>query len=348
MLFLAYLCAVLKCIIYGTTIFFTSRLVRSIDVLDLLALRFLLSFFVMWILKTARVWKIHVGIRDLFSRRPGARPMKNLFLAALFEPVLYMFFETAGVALTTNITAAVITSLAPISSCIIEETLLKEKSTVLQKIFLACGIFGVLYIAFNTETGDGANSIAGILFLFLCVCSGSLYSAFSRKSSAGFSSLEITYFSCMLGALVFNAVNVVRHLFTGDILHYFDPYLDPANIPAFLFLSVVSTVVAVAMGNFALSRIQLSTMAAFGGISTLVTIAVGVVFGHEKLYVYHLIGLFFILLRMVGVSAISIQKEKKPHCERGKKTPCRMPDGRKTAKRQVRTPKKYTGAEKNV
>ncbi len=308
--FLAYFCAVMKCVIYGSTIFFTSQLTESIDVLDLLALRFLFSFACMWVLKITKIWKIEVGIKDVFKKNERSPFIKNLILAAMFEPVLYMLFETLGVSMTTNVTAAVICSLAPISSCLIEELMLKEKSSVLQKIFLGCGIFGVIYIAVNTDTGDGQNSLAGILFLGASVIAGSFFCAFSRKSSQKFSSSEITYFSCMLGAIAFNLANVIRHIAAGDILHYFDPYFDPDNIIGFLFLGIASTIIAVMMNNFALSRIQVSTMAAFGGVSTIVTIIIGLMFGNETLEFYHFIGLPFIILRMVGVSTISIVKNK--------------------------------------
>ena len=311
MTFLAYLSAVLKCIIYGSTIFFTADLTKSMDVLDLLALRFLLSFAVLWMLKATRILKIRVGIKDLFRPTEHTPFLKNLFLAGLFEPVLYMFLETLGVSKTTNITAAVLLSLSPVSSCIVEEVLLKERSSLLQKFFLGCGIFGVLYIALQTDTVEGKNSLLGILALVFCVLSGSLFSAFSRKSSAHFSSIEITYFSCAMGAAAFNIINVVRHLLRGDILHYFDPYFQPENRIGFLFLGIVSTIIAVTLSNFALSRIQVSTMAAFNGLSTLVTIVIGILFAHEKLEVYHLIGMPFILLRMIGVSAISIRKDRK-------------------------------------
>lgn len=311
MVFFAYLCAVLKCVIYGSTVFFTAQLTKNMDFLDLLALRFLLSFAVMWLLKVTRIWKIKVGIKSFFKRDEKSPFIKNLVFAALFEPVLYMLFETLGVSMTTNITAAVIISLAPISSCIVEEVFLKERSTLLQKIFLACGMFGVIYIAANTSTDGGENSVAGIIFLLGSVIAGSCFAGLSRKSSAHFSSPDITYFSCLLGMIVFNFANVIRHLIAGDILHYFDPYFQPENIVGFLFLSVLSSIVAVAMNNFALSKIQVSTMAAFGGVSTIVTIVIGIIFGHESLEFYHFIGLPFIILRMVGVSAISIIKGKR-------------------------------------
>jgi hypothetical protein len=53
------------------------------------------------------------------------------------------------------------------------------------------------------------------------------------------------------------------------------------------------------------------SLSAFAGLSTFVTILVGVVFNGETLHYYHYIGLLLILTRMVGVSSIAIMKDKK-------------------------------------
>jgi drug/metabolite transporter (DMT)-like permease len=225
-----------------------------------------------------------------------------------------MFFEAMGISMSTNIITGVILSLAPVSAVICETLILKERSTWLQKIFLGIGIVGVVYIAVMTNTAgseDSKNSWWGILFLLLAVVSGSLFVTFSRKSSKHFNAMEVTYISAMLGAVAFNAVNVVRHLINGSILHYFDPFFNPENLLGFLVLGVVSTIIATGMNNFALGHMQISTMSAFSGLSTLVTIAVGVIFNHEPLYYFHWIGLVLIVTRMVGVSVIAIQKDRK-------------------------------------
>ena len=311
MTLIAYLFAILKNVVYGTTVFFTGELTATVDVLDVLALRFLMSFVVFWLLKVTRMVKIEISVKDFFVKNPRSPVMKNILLTALFEPVLYMLFETLGISMTTGITAGVILSLNAVTACISETLLLKERTSLLQKIFLGIGIFGVMYIAINTDTDTGENSVLGIVFLFLTLLAGSLFSVFSRKSSGHFAPLEITYVSCLLGAVAFNTANVIRHLFVGDILHYFDPYFDAHNLLGFAFLAILSTIVATCMNNFALAHIQISTMAAFGGISTLVTIAVGVFLGGERLEIFHYIGLVCIITRMVGVSYIAIKKEKK-------------------------------------
>lgn len=307
---LALILTFLKNAIYGASVFFTGDLSASVDVLDILALRFLMSFVVLFLLKQTKLVHISVGVRDLLRPGKARKHIKHLLLAALFEPVLYMLFETLGITMTTGITAGVILSLSPISSCICEEIFLKEKSTLLQKIFLAIGIAGVLYIAINTGSTEGKDSPIGILFILLAVICGSLFLVFSRKSSARYSAFEVTYVSCLLGALIFNAVNVVRHLYAGSIANYFTPYFDWGNLVGFVFLAVISAIIATAISNYAISKLQLSTVAAFGGVSTLVTVLIGVVRG-EPIYHYHIIGLSLILVRMIGVSYISIQKSKR-------------------------------------
>ena len=308
---LAYFFTFLKNAIYGTTNFFTKGLNENhLDAIDILALRFLLSFVILWLLKTAKILKIHVGIRDVFQKTARHAAIMPLLLAALFSPVIEMLFETTGFTMTTAVTAGVITSLMPVASCIFEAIILKENTTTAQKLFLTLGIVGVIYIGLNTNTTDGKDTVLGIICLLIAVVAGPAYLVFSRKSAGAFSPLEITYFSCLLGTVVFNAISVAKHICQGNITTYFAPYFDPQNIMGFVVLSIVSTIFCTLMNNFAMSRLQASTVAAFGGVSTMVTILIGVIFLDETLYAFHYIGFALILARMIGVSYIAIKKDK--------------------------------------
>jgi len=310
MSFIVYSFAVLKSVIYGLSVFFTGNLTSSVDVLDVLALRFILSFAVLWILKILRIVKINIGIKDFVKKNEHSKNIKDILIASMFQPCLYMFFETLGISMTTGITAGVILALTPITSCICEMIFLKEKTTYLQKVLLIIGIIGVIYIAVNTNSSEGKDTFAGIMFMFFAVISGSLFATFSRKSSDAFSAMEITYVASALGMIVFNAVNVGRHLIQGNILNYFRPYFDVGNMIGFIFLGIVSSIIATEMNVFALARMQISTMASFIGVSTLTTISVGAIFNGEQIYAFHIIGLVLIATGMIGVSYIQIKKDK--------------------------------------
>ncbi len=206
MIILVYILTFLKNAIYGLSVFFTGSLVESTGVLDILALRFLLSFVVLEFLKQTKILKIRIGIKDYLGKTERSKYFKPLLLSALFEPVLYMLFETLGISMTTGVMTGVILSLAPISSIICENLILKEKTSFLHKVFLLSGIIGVLYIVVNSGSNDGENSVIGMIFVLLAVFSGSLYMVFSRKSSSDFNSMEITYFASFLGMIIFNTI----------------------------------------------------------------------------------------------------------------------------------------------
>lgn len=309
---LAYIFAFLKNVIFGTTNFFIKDLDgNDVDTIDILALRFLLSFLILWLLKTTGLLSIKVGIKDVFKKTERHRFIKPLLLTALFSPVIEMLFETVGATNTTAVTAGVIISLSPIFTCVFEGIILKESTTKLQKMFLAIGVVGVIYVAIHTNTNDGENTMLGILCLLVAVMAGPLHLVFSRQSTKKFAPFEISYFACLFGTVFFNFINVIKHLYDGDILHYFDPYLDVKNIPAFVMLSLFATIIATGLNNYAISRLQASTISAFGGVTTAVTILMGVAVLGEELQYYHYIGFTLIIIRIVGVSLIESKKEKK-------------------------------------
>ena len=289
-----YLCIIFRNAIYGSSVFFTRDLLESTDVLDVLAIRFLMSSLVFLLLMTCKVIKVNFKGKSL----------KYIFLAGLFEPVLYFWFETVGYDNTSAIVGAVIASTGPIVTVFTQYFVLKEKNTWLQNIFVLFGVAGALYIVLNTKTGDGNNSVLGMLFVFLAVAVGTLYTAFSRKTSGTkeFSAMEITCFTAFMGAIAFNGVNIVRHLYRGDIETYFTPLADGGNLVGFFFLAVVSTIVATLAGNYALSKIPPSRAGAFGGVSTITTIALGVLIEGEKLYPFHIVGTALTIICIFGVN----------------------------------------------
>lgn len=301
---LAYLCLVLKCVIYGSTVLFTANLTENADVLDVLAIRFLLTFGLLTLLKSARVIRVSVTLRDLLLQTDRRQNVKGLLLAGLFEPVLYMTFEALGISMSSTVTVGVILSLTPVASILVEALVLKEKCPPARAAFLLLGIVGALIITFNTNTANGSDSVPGILFIFLAVIAGAMFTAFSRRSSKAFAPFEITYVSAFLGMTVFNAANLARHIAHGTLAHYFDPLLTANGLVGFAFLAFVSSVAAVFMANYALARLPISTAAAFTGLSTLVTVLLGVFVRHEPLYAYHAVGFSLILIRIVGVIAV--------------------------------------------
>ncbi len=297
---MAYLFIILKNIVYGSTVFFTGNLLGSADVLDVLALRFLLSSLIILLLWGCGILKLHFR----------GKKMRDLCLTAIFEPGLYFVFETLGIAHSSNMTVGILLALTPIGVLLFGRLILKEKTTLMQKICLLFGIGGVVYILSHSAEGEGKDSFVGVLFLLLTVAAASLFIVFSRKTSSHgeFSAMEITCFSAFFGAVLFNAVNIVRHIACGNISDYFEPLLIPGNIPGFVVLAFVSSILATAMNNYALSKISATKASCFSGLSTVTTIVMGMLLNHEPLYAYHVIGTVVILLSVFGVNYFAGKK----------------------------------------
>ena len=93
MVFLAYIFIILKCVIYGTSVFFTDTLSENVDVLDILALRFLISFIVLYLLKIFKIVKINVGVKDIFKKTERSNYIKSLLLAAILNLCFICFLK---------------------------------------------------------------------------------------------------------------------------------------------------------------------------------------------------------------------------------------------------------------
>ena len=293
----AYLAAVFKAIIYGTTVIFVGKLLETTDVFDVLALRFLTSACAFLLLQAFGIIKVNFKGKSL----------KLLAATALFEPVLYFTFETYGIKNTTVIMAGILTALAPFFTVALETIFLKEKTNAKQRLFLLVRILGVVLITVFAQN-SGESSIAGIIFMLLAVISGSAFVVCSRGTSQNFTSTEITYFSALSGAVVFNAINIVRHLSTGTITSYFVPLMNIDNVIGIIFLGVCSSIMATGLNNYALSKVQASIISALSGLATVTTIITGVLFNNEVLYWYHIAGTILILIGIIGMSYASSKK----------------------------------------
>lgn len=296
---LAYLAAIFKAIIYGTTVIFVGKLLETTDVFDVLALRFLISAGAFVLLRLLGIIKVNFKGKSL----------KLLAATALFEPVLYFTFETFGIKDTTVIMAGILTALAPFFTVVLETIFLKEKTNAVQRLYLFVRVLGVVVITVFAQN-SGESSIAGIIFMLLAVISGSAFVVCSRGTSQNFTSTEITYFSAISGAVVFNAINVVRHLCAGTITAYFVPLTDVNNLIGLIFLGVCSSIMATGLNNYALSKVQASVISALGGLTTVTTIITGVLFNNEVLYWYHFVGTILILIGIVGMSYASSKKRR--------------------------------------
>lgn len=289
---------VVRSVIFGSTYLFTDRLLQSMDLLDLLSMRFLMSSLLFILLLIFGVIKVDFRGKDL----------RLLAVASLFEPMLSFVFETLGVAGTNSMTAGLLSAFSPAVVIIMETVFLHEKTSLAQKMMVLLSITGVSLISVVGSAGGGESTLAGVLFMLLAILSSSLFLICSRRSSVRFTAVEITFFTTLMGGGIFNTVNVGRHLMQNDLRYYFAPLRDPANLFGLLFLAGMASILGHLINNYGISKIQISRVVALNGISPMTSVALGVLINHEAFGWYHAVGGVLVLIGATGINLLAQRK----------------------------------------
>lgn len=291
-----YLTALLSSFIFGLSFLFSKRALSVASPMMLVSFRFLAAFIIMTVLIAFKV--IKVSYKD--------KPMGWLLLLAFFEPVIYFIFETYGLQYTASSIGGLMIALIPIAVTILGAYFLNEKPSVKQTMFIIMSVAGVALIGvMGSSGGDSESSFLGILLLLGAVLSAAFFSIISRKISKYFNPIEITYFMMLSGAVSFNAILIVGHLINGTMSSFFSPLKSTTFVISVLYLGILSSIIAYFLINYALSKIEASKTSVFSNISTIVSIAAGVIFLNESFHIYHIIGSVLILVGVWGTNYYS-------------------------------------------
>ncbi len=283
------ICALIGYSIFGLSFLVTKRALQGIDIYVMLAVRFCVAFFVMTLLVLVRVFKVNYKGKNL----------KTLLLIALLQPITYFVLETNGIALVHTSFAGTIMALIPIITLLLGFIFLKEKVTPWQIAFSALSVAGV----YMTTIGQGADgfSLLGFLFLLGAVTSAAAYAVVSRKASADFTAIERTYAMFTVGAIFFTTVALFR--INGDFHNMlWVPLMSGDFWIAIAYLSILSSIVAFGLINYALTNLKAAQITIFSNLVTVISILAGVLILKEPFGIYKIIGSTVIIVSVYMVS----------------------------------------------
>ncbi|MGG1658411.1 DMT family transporter [Brevibacillus sp. NRS-1366] len=288
----AMIAAVLNALIIGLSFIFVKMALVIASPTDTLAHRFTMSF-------VAPTIPVLFGWVRLSIR---ARDILRLLPLALLYPALFFALQTFGLVYTSSSEAGIIQATVPIFTMVMATCFLKESSTWLQKLATLLSVVGVIYIFAMKGMSVGTGNSMGTILILLSALSLAGYSVLAKKMTKSFHYIDVTYMVTIIGFLSFNAMAVYRHAAEGSLSAYFAPFAHTQFIASILFLGVLSSLVTSLLTNFALSKMEASRLSVFGNLSTLVTMAAGVLFLQEQLAYYHLIGAVMIIAGVVGTN----------------------------------------------
>lgn len=206
------------------------------------------------------------------------KPLMPLLALGVVQPVMYFLCESYGISMTNATFSGVIIALVPIAALIAGRLVLREIPSRAQVIWSLVSILGVMLMTLQ-QSAEGAIRPLGVVMLFGAVISGVTFNILSRRMSAQFSALERTVVMMAVAAVVFTLLAVCEC--RGDFARLTAPLQDGMFMLSMLYLSVLSSIVAFLMINFASNTLPVARTTAFCNLTTAISMFAGVVFLHE-------------------------------------------------------------------
>lgn len=284
--------AVLYSIIIGLSFLFSKIALIDGNTIDILAHRFGLAFIAIFLYTIiAKKGKV-VSKSDIIALLP----------LSFVSPVLYFSLQLLGLSMSSSSEGGIIQSTIPIFTMIFGIILLKEKPSLKQKIFTFISMFGVLFVFIAQGKSIDSRHLLGIILLTISSLSLSLYNVMARRDAKEYSVIQMTYVMTLLGCIVFNAIAIIKHLFTSDIISYFAPLASFDYIGSVLYLGIMSSLITFVLSNYALSKLEASKMGVYLNLSVVVAVFAGAVFLKENITFIHIIGVIIILIGVMGAN----------------------------------------------
>lgn len=300
----AYLSALLYSFIIGFSFMFVKLALTVTSPLDTLAHRFTVAFVAASIPIVFGFVKLNMSFKNILALLP----------LAIFYPALFFAFQAFGLVYTSSSEAGIIQAAIPIFTMMLASYFLKEYTNTWQKISVLISVIGVIYIFIMNGIGTHETSFIGIILILLSALSSAFYNVLARKMTKKFKLMDLTYTMTVIGFISFNLIAIASHISKGTITAYFKPFTNGTFLISILYLGLLSSLLTALLLNYSLSYIKAAKISVFSNLSTLITIIAGVIFLHEQISYFHIIGTIMIILGIIGTNfwgkkGIAMQKK---------------------------------------
>ena len=225
----------------------------------------------------------------------------------LFAQLAYFLTETYAIEATNATVSGLVLAVVPVVTIGTGIVFLKEYPTKRQAFFCLMPVIGIILM---TVSGKelGILTPLGILFLALMLIFSAVYKTVNRKASQEFSPYERTLMVLAISAIAFTFSGL------GSVGWNVKAYLAPLAVPSYtlpmLSLSLLCSIAANLLVNYAVARMSVFKAASFGAISTLCTTVGGIVFLAEPYSPVLLLGAALIIVGIWQITRSVPQKEQ--------------------------------------
>ncbi len=251
----AYAAAVGMTLAFGLSFVATKTALKGFEPLLLAMLRFALAGGILWV-----VWRLR-SVREPVTRRELGR----LALVGFVSLTVYFSFENTGIARTSASQAAILIATIPIFVAVIWAFQPAERPTGRQWTGILLSFAGI--VALVLAAGDaGGGSLTGNLLVLAASVSAGFYSLLARKLLLSHSALFVTAWQNLFGALFMAPLALVE----AFVLGVRRPTAQAAG--AVLFLTLVCSILAYLMLNYAFRFLPASRVSVFINLTPIVAV----------------------------------------------------------------------------
>lgn len=289
----AIIAAIIATVIWGFSFMVTSIALNHTSVEMLISVRFIASFLIILILTILGAGKIDLK----------GKPLGLFILMGLCEPVVYFIAETNGIKYTTSSFSGLMISLIPVATALLSVVIIHEHLSLKRFLWIMLSVAGVVIISVD-QTGQGAISLKGIIYLIVTIISASLFSILSRKISTQFTSFERTFVMMLMGCIAFTGNAIIHeksHFISGFTAAVTNEYV---MLPV-VFLSLFCSVIAFFCMNYSMTYLEVNRAVIFTNITPVISVIAGVTLLGEPFSIILVIGIILILTGVYMVNKVS-------------------------------------------
>ena len=286
----AHLLAIFTIVIWGTTFISTKVLLSDWSPLEILCIRFLLGYLVLWLLYP-KMWK-----------HTNRSHEKYFAFAGLCGICLYFLLENVALTYTTASNVGVIISIAPFFTVLFSR-LCKWETTMQPTMFFLGFLFamiGIALLSFQKESlslhpfGDLLACIAAIVW--------ACYALLTKKiSSFGYPIIAMTRHIFFYGLLF-----MLPMMACFDIQFNITNFLQPTTLFNFIFLGVGASAICFVTWNYAVKELGASQTSVYIYLVPIITVVSSWFILNEQMTSQSLLGVAFTL---IGLCISQYQKK---------------------------------------
>ncbi|MGQ8706926.1 DMT family transporter [Serratia sp. TSA_198.1] len=234
----------------------------------------------------------------------------KLLILGLLGMVLYQSLAYYAAHSVSALFMGIIVSLIPLLTILISIVLLRIAPTVGVAIGSVLSFGGLIWLVSAGHPGEllqhGIGK--GELMMFAAAASYALYGVLTKRWMIALPNWQALYVQILFGVV----------LLLPNFLMAQDVGLNSQNIPLVLFAGIPASIIAPFLWIQGVMRLGANTASIFMNLSPVFTAVIAVLFLHEQLHSYHLIGGGVTLLGVILSQRLRTplgRKEKKPAAE---------------------------------